>query len=59
MSLIWHNGETFGFNSILAMSTERKQAVVALAYTTVVRRGPQGDVEFDTALQDVAFGCLK
>jgi D-alanyl-D-alanine-carboxypeptidase/D-alanyl-D-alanine-endopeptidase len=53
-SLIWHNGETYGFNSIVAINTSTHEAVVAMTDTTVLT--PSG---FDTGLQDVAFSCLR
>lgn len=57
--LIWHNGETYGFNSILAISTTRQQAIVAMTDTTVQIKNAQGEDVYDTGLQDVAFKCLK
>ena len=58
-NLIWHNGETYGFNSIVAVSPKKRQAVVALTDTTVLKTDPQGQQAFDTSLQKVAFDCLK
>jgi serine-type D-Ala-D-Ala carboxypeptidase/endopeptidase len=57
--LIWHNGLTYGFNTILAISTKTNQAVVAMTDTTVQVTDASGDVSFDMSLQDVAFACLK
>jgi CubicO group peptidase (beta-lactamase class C family) len=57
--LIWHNGQTYGFNSILAISTKRHQSVVAMTDTTVMVKDTAGKTGFDTGLQDVAFRCLK
>jgi D-alanyl-D-alanine-carboxypeptidase/D-alanyl-D-alanine-endopeptidase len=53
--LIWHNGQTYGFNAILAISRKKEIAIVAMTNTTVKVAGPQ---EWDTALQDVVFNCL-
>lgn len=53
-SLIWHNGETYGFNSIIAINTSSHEAVVAMTDTTVLT--PSG---FDTGIQNVAFSCLR
>jgi serine-type D-Ala-D-Ala carboxypeptidase/endopeptidase len=57
--LIWHNGQTYGFNSILAISTTRQQAVVALTDTTVMKKTANGEETFDTSLQDIIFECLQ
>ncbi len=54
--LIWHNGQTYGFNAILAISRKKEIAIVAMTNTTVKVAGPQ---EWDTALQDVVFNCLS
>ena len=57
--LIWHDGLTYGFNTILAISTKTNQAVVAMTDTTVQVADASGDVSFDMSLEDVAFACLK
>jgi CubicO group peptidase (beta-lactamase class C family) len=57
--LIWHNGETYGFNAILAISKARNQAIVAMTDTTVLVKGADGKATFDDSLQSVAFDCLK
>ena len=57
--LIWHNGQTYGFNSILAISTTSRQAVVAMTDTTVLKTDQNGKADFDSSLQNVAFDCLK
>jgi len=58
--LVWHNGETYGFNSILAISKNHNQAVVAMTDTTVVVKDANGNNTLDTAgLQNVAFDCLR
>lgn len=54
--LIWHNGQTYGFNAILAISRKKEIAIVAMTNTTVKVAGSQ---EWDTALQDVVFNCLS
>jgi len=59
IGLVWHNGETYGFNSILAMSQQKNQAVVAITDTTLQVKDAQGNIGFDTKLQDIAFDCLK
>ena len=57
--IIWHNGLTYGFNTILAISTKTHQAVVAMTDTTMQIKDVNGKISFDTSLQDVAFACLK
>lgn len=57
--LIWHNGQTYGFNSIIALSTKSKQGVVALTDTTVLKTTSTGEEVYDTSLQDVVFECLQ
>lgn len=56
--LIWHNGQTYGFNSILAISKIKGIAVVAMTNTSI-NTGKPGPQEWDTALQDIVFNCLK
>jgi CubicO group peptidase (beta-lactamase class C family) len=56
--LIWHNGETFGFNTIVAVSRTKGLSVVALTDTTVLKAAGSGGIEFDDSLQSIAFGCL-
>ena len=57
--LIWHNGLTYGFNTILAISTKRNQAVVAITDTNIQIKDAEGKLSFDSSLQNVAFECLK
>lgn len=57
--LIWHNGQTYGFNSILVISTKKQQAVVAMTDTTVIKKTANGVATFEPSLQDVAFDCMK
>jgi len=55
----WHHGVTMGFNSILAISSARHQAVVAMTDTVVVKKDSSGNMVPDTAFQEVAVNCLK
>jgi serine-type D-Ala-D-Ala carboxypeptidase/endopeptidase len=57
--LIWHNGSTIGFNSILAISKKQEIAVVAMTNTGVFKNDVDGEVVSDDALQEVAFSCLE
>ena len=57
--LIWHNGQTYGFNTILAISTKKNIAVVAITDTNMQIKDGAGNITFDSSLQDVAFACLK
>jgi CubicO group peptidase (beta-lactamase class C family) len=57
--LVWHNGQTYGFNSILAVSKKTGIAVVAMTNTSVLNSSGDGSQSFDTGLQDVVFSCLK
>ena len=59
IGLVWHNGETFGFNSILAISKKNGQAIIAMTDTTILLTDSKGNHSFDTSLQNVAFNCLK
>jgi len=57
--LVWHNGETYGFNSILALSKKSGRAVVAMTDTTVLlKKDSEGNTSFDNSLEAVAFKCL-
>lgn len=56
--LVWHNGSTVGFQSIVAISRKNQLAIVALSDTGVLINGPNGST-MATDLQDVAFQCLK
>lgn len=58
-NLIWHNGSTIGFNSILAISTKYNVAVVALTDTGIFNTDANGKAVQDNSLQDVVFNCLK
>jgi len=51
--LIWHNGLTYGYNSIVALSRNKDLAIVALSNTSIIKA--EG---IDFWLQDVAFDCL-
>ncbi len=59
IGFIWHNGQTYGFNSILAISTKTRHAVVALTDTTVQKKDASGEIIFEDSLQEVAFECLR
>lgn len=58
-NLVWHNGQTYGFNSILVISKESGLAVVAMTNTSVLKVDEDGKQFFDTGLQDVVFNCFK
>jgi len=58
-NLIWHNGSTMGFESILAISTKYSIAVVALTDTGIFTADSGGNVSQDNTLQDVVFGCMN
>ena len=58
-NLIWHNGSTVGFNSILAISTKYNVAVVALTDTGVFNADSEGHQTEDKSLQDIVFECLQ
>jgi CubicO group peptidase (beta-lactamase class C family) len=58
-NLIWHNGSTIAFNSILAISTKYNVAVVALTDTGVINTDQNGNSSADKSLQEVAFACLQ
>ena len=58
IGLVWHNGETYGFNTILAISKKKKQSVVAMTDTTKVIKDSEGRDALDASLQNVAFSCL-
>ncbi len=58
-NIIWHNGSTIGFNSILAISTKYNVAVVALTDTGIFNTDANGKAFQDNSLQDVVFNCLK
>jgi len=57
--LIWHNGSTIGFNSILAVSKKYNVAVVALTDTGVFLPTPDGHYVSDESFDTVVFDCLK
>lgn len=57
--IVWHNGRTYGFNSILVASKRKGQAIVALTDTNYLRKNSEGKEDFDESLQNVAFECIK
>jgi CubicO group peptidase (beta-lactamase class C family) len=57
--LIWHNGSTIGFKSILAISKKQGIAVVALTDTGLYTKNPDGEAMEDPSLQNSVFECLK
>jgi CubicO group peptidase (beta-lactamase class C family) len=57
--LIWHNGSTIGFKSILAISKTQGIAVVAMTDTGLYSTGSDGEVIEDPSLQNSVFECLK
>ena len=59
VGLLWHNGETYGFNSIVAIS--RKEAASGCCDDRHDETGKvrEWNVSFDNTLQDVTFSCLK
>lgn len=57
--LIWHNGSTIGFNSILIISKKQNLAVVAMTNTGVYKIDQAGEVSGDDSLQNIAFACLE
>lgn len=58
-NLIWHNGSTVGFKSILAISTKHHVAIVALTDTGIYKTDSSGTDSEDDSLQEIVFNCLK
>lgn len=58
-NLVWHNGSTIGFNSILAISGKHNVAVVGLTDTGIFNVGSDGEAVMDSSLEDIVFNCLK
>jgi CubicO group peptidase (beta-lactamase class C family) len=59
LQLVWHNGSTIGFQSILAISRKWNVAVVALSDTGVFVTGANGKPALSTDLEEAVFNCLK
>lgn len=57
--LVWHNGSTIGFNSILVISKKENLGIVAMTNTGVFNMNSNGEPETDDSLQNIAFGCLE
>lgn len=56
--MIWHNGSTFAFNSMLGISSRHNVAVVVLTDTGLYKPSPQGPIK-DLSFQNIVFECLK
>jgi CubicO group peptidase (beta-lactamase class C family) len=56
--LVWHNGSTIGFDSIVIFSKKLNVGVVAMTDTSWYRLNPEGKEEFDFTFEDIAFNCL-
>ncbi|MGK5083233.1 serine hydrolase domain-containing protein [Bdellovibrionota bacterium FG-1] len=57
--VVWHNGATGGFNSVIALSKKRNQAIIAMSDTAIYVTGPQGALSIEPSFQNIALGCLK
>lgn len=57
--IIYHNGRTMGFQSLLAFSKERKVAVVILADTNLLIRDSSGNEDFDNSIDQVGLRCIQ
>jgi CubicO group peptidase (beta-lactamase class C family) len=56
--LVWHNGSTIGFNSVLVFSKRLGLGVVAMTDTSWYKINPEGKEEFDFTFENIAFNCL-
>lgn len=57
--IIWHNGSTVGFKTILVISQKHQAAVVAMTDTGIFKMDSNGKAVMDESLQDAVFECLK
>ncbi len=57
--LVWHNGSTFGFNSMLAISSVHKVGIVLLTDTSIYKTSPGGEQIKDKSYENIVYTCLK
>jgi CubicO group peptidase (beta-lactamase class C family) len=56
--LVWHNGSSIAFNSILAVSFKRNLAIVVMTDTGIFVTDENGHTTQDTSIDQIVFGCL-
>ena len=58
-SIIWHDGATFGYNSVVAISKKYGIAVVGLTDTVIYNIDSAGVSTMDDSLRMSVLNCLK
>jgi hypothetical protein len=56
LGIIWHDGTTIAFNSVLVISRKLNLAVIVMTDTGWYNTN--GNEGFDFSLEDAAFDCL-